>query len=287
MNVVPLDNSVIFKKLFSDPEVLFTFIHDLIGIQLDPTATTIELEKKFAPPIGAIDIQFDIFVQSPKERVVVEIQKIRYGYHYDRFLHYHSAALIELQKSYRDYTIGRTVFTIVWLPTRSRNPLFQKGLVTTSYQSVASDGTVLPLYPHKLIFINPAYLDPSIPPLVADWLHLVAESIRHPDNPQVNQTRPVLQRALSLIEDDNLTPAERARIMDENDYERSREADREEGRKQGSKQREQQVARTMLSEGLAPEVISRVTGLTMEELQALSPAPATPPPPDEDEVSQA
>lgn len=273
MAVVPLDNSVIFKKLFSDPEVLFTFIHDLLGIQLDRTTTTIETEKRFAVPMGAIDTQFDIFVEAPNERVVIEIQKVRYGYHYDCFLDYHNAALIELQKRYRHYTLERTVYTIVWLTARSRDPRFQKGLVTTSYHSVASDGSVLPIYPHKLLFINPAYLDASVPAPVADWLRLAAESIQHPANPQVNRTRPILERALSLIEDDNLTPAERARIMDENDYEQSREVDREEGRKQGLqlgvKRGQQSIAQAMLAKGYDLASIMELTGLTEDDLREL------------------
>lgn len=210
MAVVPLDNSVIFQKLFGDAEVLFAFLYDLLGIHLDRSTTSIETEKRFVTPMGMIDIQFDIFVQSPRERIIVEMQKVRYGYHYDCFLHYHNAALMEQQKSYRHYALEQTVYTVVWLTARSRDRLLQKGLITTSYHSVAADGEVVPIYPHKLFFINPAYLDASVPSQVADWLQFAAESINHPEHPQINLTRPVLQRAVALIEDGNLTPTERA-----------------------------------------------------------------------------
>ena len=43
-----LDNSVIFKKLFTDREVLQAFVKDVTGATIDPE--TIETEKSFAPP---------------------------------------------------------------------------------------------------------------------------------------------------------------------------------------------------------------------------------------------
>jgi len=35
MHIAPLNNSVIFKKLFTDPEILSTFLYDLLGVQLN------------------------------------------------------------------------------------------------------------------------------------------------------------------------------------------------------------------------------------------------------------
>lgn len=45
MQLAPLDNSVVFKKLFRAPEVLTTFFKDLTGIQLSLKPENIELEK--------------------------------------------------------------------------------------------------------------------------------------------------------------------------------------------------------------------------------------------------
>ncbi len=76
MQLAPLDNSVVFKKLFRDPEILTAFFKDLTGIQLTLKPENIELEKKFDPPIGLIDIAFDIFAEDPEQRIVVEIQRV-------------------------------------------------------------------------------------------------------------------------------------------------------------------------------------------------------------------
>jgi|GEM_PF-5833838 len=46
MHIAPLNNSVIFKKLFTDPEILSTFLYDLLGVQLNLKPENIQTEKK-------------------------------------------------------------------------------------------------------------------------------------------------------------------------------------------------------------------------------------------------
>ena len=73
MSLAPLNNSVVFKKLFTDPEIVTTFVEDLMGVKLEIQADNIVLEKKFYPPIGAIDITLDIFIDDPKHCLIIEI----------------------------------------------------------------------------------------------------------------------------------------------------------------------------------------------------------------------
>lgn len=86
MALSPLDNQVTFKKLFQDLDILKTFVKDLTGLDIEPEK--VETEKRFAPPIGHIDIELDIFAEDPQQRVTIEIQRLRYEDHFDRFLHY-------------------------------------------------------------------------------------------------------------------------------------------------------------------------------------------------------
>lgn len=191
---------------------------------------------------------------------------MRYDYHYDRFLDYHLAAIMELQKSHQLYQLHQTVYTIVWLTARSVEHIYRKGLITTSYRSEASDGEILDIYRHKIYFLNPNYPDASIPQELADWLKLAEESMRHPKHPQINLSRPIFQKAATLIEADNLTSQERADVMDENDYQNRRRTDREEARKE----QKLENARTMLAEGLNHATIAKYSGLSVEEVAALS-----------------
>jgi hypothetical protein len=306
MHLAPLDNSVVFKKLFRDPEIVTAFINDLIGVELDITADNIELEKQFIPAVGAVDIKIDVFIQDPRHRMVIEIQRQRYDYHFDRFLYYHQVAMVDLISSYQDYRFGHTVYTIVWLPRRTRDPFLQHSVVTTSLYSVTERGELLDIYPHRLYFLNPFYVNEHTPPGVADWLKLAVESITNPHDPDINRERPIFERATQLIIEDGITPQERREMLEETGYENhlqlryeegqkaglekglqqgletgrqegletgrqeGLETGRQEGLETGQQQKAQEIARTMLEQGMEPSLVAQVTGLTPDQVAALA-----------------
>jgi hypothetical protein len=78
------------------------------------------MKKSFDPPIGNVDSRFDLFAEDKENRIIVDIQHVRYADHYDRFLHYHCAALLEQVVSSQDYRPGLKVFTIVVLTSGDR-----------------------------------------------------------------------------------------------------------------------------------------------------------------------
>ena len=53
-------------------------------------------------------------------------------------------------------------------------------------------------------------------------------------------------------------------------HELGREEGREEGLEQGREEEKRTIAHNMLSEGLDPATIAKITGLTMKEIQALA-----------------
>jgi hypothetical protein len=81
-----LDNEVIFKKAFTNELVFKSFVKDVLGI--DFVMGKIETEKKFNPKIGFVDFELDIYAESADKRVCIEIQRVEYDHHFDRFLHY-------------------------------------------------------------------------------------------------------------------------------------------------------------------------------------------------------
>lgn len=274
MPLAPVSNSVIFKKLFRDPDVLTVFLKDLTGLDLDIRPEYIETEKRFTPPVGAVDIVLDIVVEDPTHRILIEMQRERYDYHYDRFLYYHQVATVELTRSYRDYRLGRTVYTIVWLTARSRDPLYQHGLITTSLCSVTDQGEALSLYPHRLFFLNPFYRNDQTRAGLDDWLQLVVESITNPQQPTLNYQRDIIRKASGLIEGDSVTPEERRIMFEETGYEihlQLREAQgRAEGLEEGKLEQSREIARTMLVEGIDHAMISRITSLSADEVARLA-----------------
>jgi class 3 adenylate cyclase len=95
---------------------------------------------------------------------------------------------------------------------------------------------------------------------------LAAESIRPPKHPNINQQRPIIARASSLIADEDLTPQERARIMDESDFERKLHTERAEGRTEGRETRERELVQSMLAKGMDVALIAEITGLSVDEI---------------------
>ena len=117
--VASLRYGVIFKKAFSQPDIFKAFVKDFLG--LDLKIDKVEMEKSFDSPIGNVDTRFDLFAEDKENRIIVDIQHVRYGDHYDRFLHYHCAALLEQVTSSKDYRPNLRVFTIVVLTSGDRH----------------------------------------------------------------------------------------------------------------------------------------------------------------------
>jgi len=269
MALAPLDNEVIFKKLFRDPEILVAFVKDLIGVDLNPNTIVIEQEKKFVPPIGGVDTEMDIFVDDPEHRIVIEIQRVWYTAHYDRFFHYWLVAMVELVKGHLKYKLNRTVYVIVWLMQKVENKTYQRSIITTSLQTETEKGEVLSLYPHKLYCLNPHYADKDTPAGVADWMKLVTESISHPRQPDLNLGRAIIQKAAKAIDGDGLTPQERAHAIDKNEFEEKLDHDVTQSRREGEQQKAIDTARKMLAKGYELAEVSELTGLSAEELASL------------------
>ena len=92
MKVASLHYDVIFKKVFSQPDIFIGFVKDCLGITLE--IDRVETEKRFDTELGKIRPRFDLFAEDKKNRVIVDIQHKRFADHYDRFLHYHCAAIL-------------------------------------------------------------------------------------------------------------------------------------------------------------------------------------------------
>jgi hypothetical protein len=210
MRLSRLDNEVIFKKAFTDKLVFTQFVKDVIGINIK--VGKIETEKRFKPKVAYI--AYDIFADSIDERVIVEIQRVNYDYDFDRFLHYHTMAIAELQRSASDYKIKPTVYTIVVLTApgtiEDKDGEELSDDVLISYVNPRNrKGKVINFYGHQLIFLNPNFKNDDTPPSLKDWFDLIKESIDNPEHPKINLKNKAIKKVVKLIEEDNLTPEER------------------------------------------------------------------------------
>ncbi len=272
MHLSRLDNEVIFKKAFTDKLVFTQFVKDVIGI--DIKVGKIETEKRFKPKIGYIDFAYDIFAESEDNRIIIEIQRVKYDYNFDRFLHYHMMAIAELQKSANDYKIGATIYTIVVLTASTA--IEDKEGATVKNDILISDlnphdleGNAVNFYGHQLIFLNPNFKTAKTPSAIKDWFDLILESIKNPEHPKINLKKRAIKKAVKLIESDNLTPEERRVAKIAAATEETRKLVERQAKDEGHQEEKMETAQKMLEKCFDIETVAEITGLDVETLNQL------------------
>jgi len=266
--LAPLDNGTIFKTAFTDKIVFTQFVKDILGINIE--VGKIETEKKFEPRAGNIDISLDIFAESIDHRVIIEIQRIDYDYNFDRFLHYFTMAIAQQQQSALEYKIDKTVYTIVVLTApyklddKNQRTIRDEVLITSMDPRNLAD-RVIPIYGHKLVFLNHHYRNDNTPGNYRDWLDLFYESIHNPGNYKVNLKNKGVKKAVELIDYDKLDPATVHLMKVDAQRKVTYRLDLEEGIKKEKKE----IAMKMKKKGMDNALISEMTGLSKEEIENL------------------
>jgi predicted transposase/invertase (TIGR01784 family) len=263
-----LDNEVIFKKAFTDKFVLKCLVRDLFGIEFE--ADEVQTEKRFEPKISSIDFKYDIFAESKDKRVIVEIQRIDYDYNFDRFLLYHNMAIAEMQRTSKEYKTDRVVYTIAvftgkYVARDRKGVLVEKDILFHHSNLFDLDKKEYDVFGHKLIFLNHNYVQDTTPQGYKDWLVLVKESIKSPENPQINLANEGVKRVTELIDYEQLSPEERTESKNRNAAESAKEIYEQE-----AKLREKiEIAKSLLATTLSNEEIAKHTRLTVEQIEQL------------------
>lgn len=276
MQLANLDNEVIFKKAFTDRVVFKAFVRDVLGIDFE--VGTIETEKKFEPKIGYIDFKLDIYAESVDKRVCVEIQRVEYDHHFNRFLHYFLMLIAEQQKSAQEYNIDRTVYMIVVLTAKytinekNGKPIRDEVLLLNLNPETIR-GEVRELYGHQFVCLNPNHPNEDTPQSIRDWLDLIYQSIHNPERPVLNTDNEGIKKAIEIINFDNLSPEERAESKKKEagkiTIAKVEQRAKEEGREEGSKKAKEEIAQKLLRRGLTNQDIAEDTGLAVEYIEKL------------------
>jgi hypothetical protein len=263
-----LDNEVIFKKAFTDITVFKAFVRDILGIEIE--VDKIETEKKFEPKIGYVDFKLDIFAESIDKRICIEIQRVEYDHHFDRFMHYFLMLIAEQQKSSKEYGIDRTVYVIVVLTApykiseKNGKPILDEVLLL-NLNPQTLQGEIRDLYGHQFVCLNPNHPNEETPRQIRDWLDLIYQSIHSPERPVLNTENEGIRKAVELISFDNLTPEERTKA-------KNKEAAKivlTKERMAGSEEKAIEIAKNFIAIGLDNETIAKGTGLKIEQIEEL------------------
>lgn len=261
--VASLRYGVIFKKAFCDPEIFTAFAQDVLGITLE--IDHVETEKSFSPSIGRVAARFDLYAEDRKHRTVVDIQHERYSDHYHRFLHYQCVALLEQVANSEDYRPHLNVYTIVVLTSGDRH---QCDVSTIDFDPKDLRGRGLGEIPHKVIYLCPKYVSDQTPAPYREWMRAIADSLDE-EVDETQYTRPEIRKIFDYIEQDHISPEERARMFDEHGQEELKREKYEEGLQDGERRKALNTARKMFAKGYAAEDICELTGLTADELADL------------------
>jgi len=254
-NVAPLRYDVIFKKAFCDPEIFTAFIHDVLGITIE--IEKVETEKTFTTPIGRVASRFDLFAQDLKNRVIVDIQHVRYADHYDSFLHYHCAAILDQGINAENYRPMLAVYSVVVLTSGDKH---KKDSLLIDFDPKDWDGKGIGEIPHKVLYLCPKYVNDRTPEPLRQWLRAIDDTL----DQQVEENdyqHPQIRRVFDLIERDRISPEERATMFEEYNRQQLRDEARQEEKAA--------IARSLLAQGIDISVIATATGLSAQAIMAL------------------
>ena len=288
--LAPLDNEIIFKKVFTDKEVFEHFVNDLFDI--DIKVAEIETEKRFSPPVADIDFKLDIYAETQDHRFIIEIQKINYDYNFKRFLNYFVSVLIEQQKKGSKYHIPQTVLGVVVITTPYKisqltyEPI-KANVMTIDFNPRDLDDKIVKLWNHKLIFFNPHkdYHREDTPIKYLDWLNLFRLSIENSINITLNLNNRGIEKAAELAQMDNLNPRQRYETMiaeskkvmtainEKIGFEKGEQIGLEKGEQIGLEKGEQkkalETAKKLLTLGIEINIIAQATGLSVKQIEEL------------------
>jgi predicted transposase/invertase (TIGR01784 family) len=258
--VASLRYEVIFKKAFCDVEVFKAFAKDFLGIDLK--IDKVQTEKKFDPPIGNVDSRFDLYAEDVENRVIVDIQHRRYDDYYERFLHYHCAAILEQVDTSKNYKPALTVFTIVVSTSGTREDCVIAEINFDPINLLTQEK--LNRIHHRVLYLSPKHVTENTPEPYQEWLKLIQDSL----DEQVDETsyhKTEVLKVVNLIKTDGLTPQDRARMKDEYSQEeafkKAEERGIEKGREEGIEQGKLEIAKNLFAQGLAIELIEQATGI--------------------------
>ncbi len=259
--VAPLRYDVIFKKAFSVPEVFNAFVRDFLNIEFE--IDTVETDKTYTPAIGNVAAKFDLYAQDKKNRVIVDMQHVRYPDHYHRFLHYHCAALLEQTVKSRDYRQKLKVFTLVILTSGDKH---KKDICIIDFDPKDLQGNPIGEIDHKIIYICPKYLNKQLTPSkYHQWMEAIEDTLDE-EVEESKYTLPAIQRVFKTIEKDQVTPEERARMFDEYGEEEIKKEGFEDGLKEGKITTIHDTVLRMHKKGLDIKMIAEFTGITEKQV---------------------
>ncbi len=253
VRVIPLESGAMFKHVFGQVDVFKAFVKDVVGVELN--IERVQMEYEYPKPIGYVKTKYDLFAEDVAGRVVVEIQHVKEGDFFDRFLYYHMISLAEQVKGSKAYQFDRAVYTIVVLTSIPKDKSVNFSVGISTMNPVTEFGQTVEVYPHRLLFLAPRLVNEQTPPLIREWLELIKDSL----DEEVDEgaySRGMFQKIIREIEETEIDPGTLAEIKDEKAWEDVQARERQEAREEAR----EQLRQAMLAQGLSEEQVRVIMG---------------------------
>jgi len=272
IKVESLHYDTMFKKAFRHVELFTGLVKDFTGIQLE--IDEVQHDKVFDKPIGRVKTKFDLFAEDKKNRIIVEAQHANYSDNFSRFLYYHYSAIVELIASSKNYEFPMTVITLVFF-TNKNSPSPDSGIFVFD-TAAAKDfitGKVINNVvdcQHKVFYVfTKDYAHQNTPDACRNWMEAITDTLDESADDDYYDN-PLVKQLFQIISKDQTTSEERAKMKDEFNQKLVEMNAFEKGEKIGRTAEKRENARNFKALGkLTAEEIANVTGLTLEEVQAL------------------
>lgn len=263
--VASLHYGVIFKKAFSQPDIFTAFVEAVLGIRIE--IDKVETEKSFQPTVGNVDSRFDLFAQDIKNRIIVDIQHEKKDSHYDRFLHYHCAAILEqMQKGDMSYRPQLRVFTIVILTSNDKH---KKDVLTIDFDPKDLQGKGINEIPHKVIYLCPKFVNENTPIAYREWMEAIADTLDRKVE-ESHYHHKMIHKIFAIIEESDLTTTDQYNLIEEHEDRLLLEEKMRKATLKATLTAKKTIYDTMLAKGLDLETTKELTGLTTAEIERLN-----------------
>ena len=280
-----------FKKVFSHPELLISFLNALLPLKDDEQIESIEyLSPEMVPktPDGKFSI-VDVCCKDRQSRqFIVEMQMVWSEEFRSRVLFNASKAYVRQLGKGEEYHLLKPVYSLNIV-----NDVFEPELPADEfyhfYQLVHEKHTDKVIEGLHIVFIELPKFKPrnySEKKMMVLWLRFLTEINADTETAPVELVEnPLVGKAISLVEESAMTKedlylyeksldnvrVEKAIVGDatRKGWNKGLEEGKKEGIKEGIKEGKLDDARKMKADGLSVELISKYTGLTPEEIEGL------------------
>ncbi|SFF37480.1 Rpn family recombination-promoting nuclease/putative transposase [Thermoflexibacter ruber] len=268
-----------FKKIFGEEankDLLIDFLNEL----LTDKGKIIDLTYLKSEHLGTTDLDrkaiFDLYCENEKgEKFIVEMQRAKQDYFKDRSLYYATFPIQEQAKrgdwNYQlkgVYSIAITDFLIDDDKANKSKIVHDIRLIEKETQKIFYDKL-------RFIYVEIKKFDKTLEEIETHfdkWLYVLKNLVKIEEIPAKLQEK-VFKKLFQIAEiarfDEKQLQSYRDSEKNYLDFTASLETSFNEGKIEGKVEREIEIAKNMLRKGFDSETIGEVTGLTLEQIEAL------------------